>query len=249
MEFSNQFLAFWCAIAMLSFLFLFFKTAPYGRYIKPGLDKTMPSRLGWIIMETPTVYLMVFFIFFYIDSMLLVQWVFVGVWLLHYLHRSLIWPFRARLKQKRMPYLVVALAFVFNTVNVSIQAIWIFKFTSYETSWLYSFPFIVGLLIFLIGMYINIRSDNILFNLRKQKGPGYHLPEGFLFNKVSSPNYLGEFIEWFGWAIMTWNLAGLIFFIWTVANLLPRAISNHKWYKENFDSYPDDRKVIIPNFY
>ena len=249
MEFSNQFLAFWGAIAMLSFLFLFFKTAPYGRYIKPGLDKTMPSRLGWIIMETPTVYLMVFFIFFYIDSMLLVQWVFVGVWLLHYLHRSLIWPFRARLKQKRMPYLVVALAFVFNTVNVSIQAIWIFKFTSYETSWLYSFPFIVGLFIFLIGMYINIRSDNILFNLRKQKGPGYHLPEGFLFNKVSRPNYLGEFIEWFGWAIMTWNLAGLIFFIWTVANLLPRAISNHKWYKENFDSYPDDRKVIIPNFY
>ena len=98
-------------------------------------------------------------------------------------------------------------------------------------------------------MYINIRSDNILFNLRKQKGPGYHLPEGFLFNKVSSPNYLGEFIEWLGWAIMTWNLAGLMFFIWTVANLLPRAISNHKWYKENFDSYPDDRKAIIPNLY
>ena len=249
MEFSNQFLAFWGAIALLSFFFLFFKTAPYGRYIKPGLGKTMPSRLGWIIMETPTVYLMVFFIFFYIDSMLLVQWVFVGVWLLHYLHRSLIWPIRARLKQKRMSYLVVTLAFIFNTVNVSIQAIWIFKFTSYETSWLYSFPFIIGLLIFLIGMYINIRSDNILFNLRKQKGPGYHLPEGFLFNKVSSPNYLGEFIEWLGWAIMTWNLAGLMFFIWTVANLLPRAISNHKWYKENFDSYPDDRKAIIPNFY
>ena len=78
MEFSNQFLAFWGAIALLSFFFLFFKTAPYGRYIKPGLGKTMPSRLGWIIMETPTIYLMVFFIFFYIDSMLLVQWIFVG---------------------------------------------------------------------------------------------------------------------------------------------------------------------------
>ena len=53
MELSNQFLAFWGAIAFISFVFLFFKTAPYGRYIKPGLGKTMPSRLGWIIMETP----------------------------------------------------------------------------------------------------------------------------------------------------------------------------------------------------
>ena len=249
MEFSNQFLAFWSAIALISFFFLFFKTAPYGRYIKPDLRNTIPSRLGWIVMETPTIYLMVFFIFFFLDNLLLVQWVFVGVWLLHYLHRSLIWPIRARIKQKKMTLLVVILAFIFNTVNVSIQAIWIFKFGNYETNWLYSFPFITGLFIFLVGMYINIRSDNILFNLRKVNGPGYHLPRGFLFNKVSSPNYLGEFIEWLGWAIMTWNLAGLIFFVWTVANLLPRAVSNHKWYKENFDNYPDDRKIIIPNFY
>jgi len=48
---------------------------------------------------------------------------------------------------------------------------------------------------------------------------------------------------------MTWNLAGLMFFVWTIANLLPRAISNHKWYKKNFDAYPDDRKVIVPNLY
>ena len=249
MEFNNQFLTFWSAIALISFCFLFFKTAPYGRYIKPGLGKTISSRLGWIIMETPAIYLMVFFIFFFIESLLLVQWIFVGVWLLHYVHRSLIWPLRARIKQKKITLLVVALAFIFNAVNVSIQAIWIFKFGSYETSWLYSFPFISGLFIFLLGMYINIRSDNILFNLRKDKGPGYHLPKGFLFEKVSSPNYLGEIIEWLGWAIMTWNLAGLLFFAWTVANLLPRAISNHKWCKNNFDDYPDTRKIIIPNFY
>ena len=249
MDFSNQFLIIWGVVALISFFFLFFKTAPYGRFTKPGLGRTIPSRFGWIIMESPTVFLMIFFVYLYIDTMVLVQWILLGVWLMHYVHRTLIWPIRARLKEKKMSLLVVALALIFNTVNVSIQAIWIFKFTNYETSWLYSFPFIIGLSIFLVGMYINIRSDNILFNLRKEKGPGYHVPQGFLFNKVSSPNYLGEFMEWLAWAIMTWNLAGLIFFIWTVANLLPRAISNHKWYKENFDDYPDERKIIIPNFY
>ena len=63
---------------------------------------------------------------------------------------------------------------------------------------------------------------------------------------MSSPNYLGEMIEWLGWAIMTWSLAGLVFFFWTVANLLPRAVANHKWYKKKFPDYPSDRKAIIP---
>ena len=86
-----------------------------------------------------------------------------------------------------------------------------------------------------------------MINLRKEKGDGYHIPKGFLFNRVSNPNYLGEFIEWLGWAIMTWSWAGLVFFLWTVCNLFPRAISNHKWYKSKFEDYPQERKAIIPN--
>ena len=53
-------------------------------------------------------------------------------------------------------------------------------------------------------------------------------------------------IEWLGWAIMTWSFAGLVFFFWTVANLLPRALANHRWYQEKFPEYPTDRKAIIP---
>ena len=98
----------------------------------------------------------------------------------------------------------------------------------------------------LIGLYINVTSDNILIALRKNNEEEYSIPKGFLFNKISSPNYLGEMIEWLGWAIMTWSLAGLVFFFWTVANLLPRAIANHKWYKKEFENYPSNRKAIIP---
>jgi protein-S-isoprenylcysteine O-methyltransferase Ste14 len=95
-------------------------------------------------------------------------------------------------------------------------------------------------------MVINIKSDDILFKLRDKGDVGYKTPKGWLFNKVSCPNYLGELIEWVGWAIATWSLAGLSFALWTVANLVPRAISHHKWYKENLNDYPEKRKVLIP---
>ena len=45
---------------------------------------------------------------------------------------------------------------------------------------------------------------------------------------------------------MTMNLAGLIFFFWTLANLLPRALSNHEWLKREFEDYPKNRKAVIP---
>ena len=53
-------------------------------------------------------------------------------------------------------------------------------------------------------------------------------------------------IEWLGFAVMTFSIPGFVFFIWTVANLLPRAIATHKWYKEKFDDYPSKRKILIP---
>ena len=95
-------------------------------------------------------------------------------------------------------------------------------------------------------MIINIKSDDILMKLRKNYGEGYHSPRGFLYKYVSCPNYLGEILEWMAFAIMTWSLAGLSFMIWTMANLVPRAIKGHQWYHSKFESYPKDRKAIFP---
>ena len=89
-------------------------------------------------------------------------------------------------------------------------------------------------------------SDYLIVGLRKKNGPGYHLPNKFLHKYISSPNYFGEIIEWIGWAVLTWSVSGLVFLIWTIANLFPRAIAHHKWYKEKFDDYPENRKAIIP---
>jgi protein-S-isoprenylcysteine O-methyltransferase Ste14 len=165
----------------------------------------------------------------------------------HYFNRSFIWPMRAQSSNKTMPLMVVFSAIGFNFVNFFFQGTWIFLLSDYGYGWIPTIPFAIGLGLFFIGFYINFRSDEIMINLRKEKGEGYFIPNGFLFNKISNPNYFGEFIEWLGWAIMTWSWAGLVFFLWTICNLFPRAISNHRWYQENFEDYPKDRKAVIPN--
>ena len=95
-------------------------------------------------------------------------------------------------------------------------------------------------------MFINIKSDYIINSMKRNKGPGYHIPDQFLYKYLSAPNYFGEIIEWLGWAILTFSISGFVFLIWVIANLFPRAIAHHKWYKDKFENYPKERKAIIP---
>ena len=92
-----------------------------------------------------------------------------------------------------------------------------------------------------MGYYTTKRSDLILAGLRTDSADDYQIPRGFLYRYVSSPNYLGETVQWFGWGLMTLSPAAWVFISWTVANLLPWAISHHRWYQENFPDYPITR--------
>ena len=93
---------------------------------------------------------------------------------------------------------------------------------------------------------VNLISDNELFKIRKNLGKGYGIPNGGFYRWVTCPNYLGEILEWIGWAIACWSLAGCSFAIWVIANLVPRARSNHQWYHEQFKDYPKKRKILVP---
>ena len=105
---------------------------------------------------------------------------------------------------------------------------------------------IAFILLFLFGFIINIQSDNYLLSLRKPGESGYSIPKGRWFGLVSCPNHFGEILEWTGFALMAWNLPAFSFAVWTAANLIPRAISHHKWYHAHFEHYPADRKAVIP---
>ncbi|MDE0747823.1 MAG: hypothetical protein OSB23_08570 [Porticoccaceae bacterium] len=240
------FISLWAAVALLACIYLFFIDAPYGRHIRDGWGPKISARLGWILMESPCVILMIVYALTVRDQLDTIHEIFLLIWLTHYIHRAFIYPFVIGMSNPKMPFSIALTAFFFNITNVSIQAFGIFYFTQYSSDWMQSTPFIIGILLFVLGMLINIRSDYVIAALRKEKGPGYHLPNKFLHKYVASPNYLGEIIEWTGWALLTWNISGVVFLLWTIANLLPRAVSNLRWYREKFEDYPTSRKALIP---
>ena len=240
------FLLVWVTVAIITFIYLFFESAPYGRHIKDGWGVKISARLGWVVMESPCVFLMILYAILVYDQLKNYHIIFLILWLTHYIHRTLIYPFAIKVTNPYMPISIAASAFFFNIINVSIQAYGIFYFTQFSQDWLVSNTFKIGLGLFLIGMYINIRSDYIMISLKKEKGSGYHIPNSFLYKYLSAPNYFGEIIEWLGWAVLTWSMSGLVFLIWVIANLFPRAISHHKWYLNKFEDYPKNRKAIIP---
>jgi 3-oxo-5-alpha-steroid 4-dehydrogenase 1 len=105
------------------------------------------------------------------------------------------------------------------------------------------------LVLFGLGLIVNQVSDNLLINLRKPEEIGYKIPQGFLFNYISCPNYLGEIVQWIGFALMAWNFPAFTFLIWTAANLLPRVSGHHQWYQDHFKDYPKNRKALIPRIW
>ena len=240
------FITIWVFIAICTFIYLFYESAPYGRHIKNGWGMEIPARLGWVVMESPCVILMIAYALIVKDQLNIIHQIFILLWLTHYVHRTFIYPFAVEMTNPKMPISIALSAFFFNIVNVSIQAFGIFYFTEYSSDWISSPIFISGLTLFLIGMFINMKSDYYIASMKKIKGPGYHIPDGFLYKYISAPNYFGEIIEWIGWAILTWSISGVVFLIWVIANLFPRAISHHRWYKNKFDNYPKNRKAIIP---
>jgi protein-S-isoprenylcysteine O-methyltransferase Ste14 len=234
------------AAGALVFVSLFFITAPYGRHSRTGWGPSMSNRLGWIIMESPAALAFVLVYALGRHALEPAPLALAGLWLVHYVHRSFIFPLRMTGAKRPMPLSVAAMAIVFNVVNAYLNARWVSQLGSYPTSWLSDPRFVLGAIAFFFGMAINIQSDNILFSLRKPGESGYKIPEGGVYRLVSMPNYLGELIEWAAWAVASWSLAGLSFFVFTFANLVPRAVANHRWYRETFADYPKERRAVIP---
>jgi 3-oxo-5-alpha-steroid 4-dehydrogenase 1 len=234
----------WASIGLGSFILLQFVNAPYGRHVKNGWGPQISNKLGWIIMEAPSFLII---LYFYLTSN---QGLYASMlsilWLLHYVNRTFIYPFRIRTKGKKMPLIIVGSAIFFNCINAGLNGYFLANFESYSSDSFYHLNFIIGLSLFIIGFFINQKSDHILIHLRKPGETGYKIPQGFLFKFISCPNLFGELIQWTGYALMAWNYPALTFLVWTFANLLPRALGHHQWYKNRFDDYPKRRKAVIP---
>ena len=235
----------WIGIALSVFFLLLRITAPYGRHSSEKWGPMVDNHIGWMIMELPALTVMCYCLISAISGPFVII-VMAGLFCLHYINRTVIFPFRIHTRGKKMPLVIVVSAVFFNLVNTFFLSWYFLHFSIYPDNY-YTHPeFIAGIVLFFAGMYINWSADNRLIRLRKPGETGYKIPQGWLFSYISCPNLLGELIEWGGFAILCWNLPALSFFIWSVANLLPRALAHHRWYKTHFVDYPAGRKAIIP---
>ena len=227
-----------------AFVALFFVVAPYGRHARAGWGWAIPDRVGWALMESPSLVLFGAIFFagpHHAEPAPLALW---AMWTVHYANRTIVYPLRIK-SNKRMPVAIAAMAFVFNVTNATMNASWIGALGAYASDWVSRPRFILGAALFVGGMIVNVDADRRLFALRASKS-GYAIPRGGLYDLVSCPNYLGEICEWIGWAIASWSLGGLAFAFFTFANLAPRALANHAWYKRTFDDYPRGRRALVP---
>ncbi len=250
--FFNSFLVAMVVLAAIFAFTLVKGPAGYGQYTTRRWGATINDRAGWVIMELPVVLLFAYYWLTSERTFAAAPLIFCLLFNLHYLQRTFVFPMLIR-GSNQMPWSIIVSGMVFNSANAFMQGVWIFFLSPadlYTADWLATPQFVIGTALFLTGFAVNLHSDRIIRNLRQPGDTAFHIPRGGMFRYVTSANYFGELTEWVGWAVMTWSWPGLVFAVWTFANLGPRANTHHNWYIRKFGAeYPSDRKRMIPFVY
>ena len=235
---------------IVTFISLLFLKAEYGRHNNRSEKWLIVSdTFAWIFQEFPTLAISMFYTlnyFLYSEKINYIKFIFISFYNLHYIHRTLIYPFKLLSKSKKMPIDIVIMAFTFNIFNATMINRSIFLFSEYNSQIFFTRSFYFGSLLYFLGMFINLYHDYYILNEKKKRNGNYFIPKSFLFNYISCPNYLGEIIEWIGFAIASQNSCAFLFAISTFSNLFPRALTHNEWYRAKFKEYPNNIKAIIP---
>ena len=243
--------AIWTALALPALVSGLVGRDYFGRVGGQSLGPQIPARWGWFLMELPALATLPAI---YLTGTRLtggngwwgVSDLLVGVWATHYAHRTLIWPWLVQRKGSRMPAVTCAAGFGFNIVNGLLFGWFLTRLASYPDDWFGDVRFVAGAAAMTLGAAVNIWADYHLSRLRNATPGRAVLPVNGPYRLVSCPNLMGEMLEWAGFALMSWSLPGLSFAIWTWANLIPRALWRHRWYQQQFDNYPSNRRAFIP---
>ena len=250
LENYTQFVYAWASLGIVAGIAIyFFKLMPISGKIDNhtgALLGSVDKRLAWIIMETPILFSVCFF-YLAGKNPINASAIIVVFFILHYSNRALVYPYRIKTKGKRIPTSSILMTMTFYSINGYLIGYYLGSLKSYPIEWLYDPRFLVGSTLFLFGFIVNIKSDNILINLRGPNESGYKIPKGGFFKYVSCPNYFGETVEWIGFAIMCWSIPGAMYALWVGITLVTTGLSAHSWYLEKFgDEYPKERKAVIP---
>lgn len=247
-------LAVWVATAAVTFPFLFTTNAPYGKFGSNSWGPTVNGRVGWFLQEiiSPATLLIGVFRGSSVFSDLATGAsadraylrVLVALWCAHYANRAVLYPATRAMSDTALVTVLAAVAF--NVVNGLLVGAELAHGLERPTGVVRY----AGATTMAIGAWINVSSDARLRALRAKSGKAraYVMPTGGLFNLVACPHYLGECIEWLGFAALAnFSPSTLAFAFWTFANLFPRAVATRAWYRERFGkACPDHIRAMIP---
>jgi hypothetical protein len=252
---------------LVSSILFYFQPTTYGKLdggvlatnsmtSRHWLGPMLSSKWSWMIFESPSwiwVAILMYrdvnvdFVPVPLANLILVTWFFV-----HYIHRSVLYPFQVSSKSK-VPLGISACAFCYTFCNGYLQVYDLIYQQQFPEGYADSWQFLCGVVLTVVGFAIAYQSDHILLALKNANNDtakgDYQIPHGGLFRYVSSPHYLGELIEWTGFCIAcNFSLASISFVVWTAANLVPRAWHTHHWYRRKFRGEYDglNRRAICP---
>ncbi len=240
-------------MAAVVFVSLYFVTAGYGQFRTRQWGWSIDNRIAWTLMEAP-VFLVMFLIWFFSPiRWQLPQLVLFGLFQIHYFQRSFVFPWLMT-GRSQMPVAIMSMGVVFNVINGLMQGGGLYWYPNPDfqegATYLYRWNALLGILIFVIGLLINWHSDHVIRHLRKPGDTRHYLPQKGMYRYVTSANYLGELMEWIGFALAAATPVAWVFPIWTAANLVPRAHAIHNKYRQEFgDEAVGQRKRIIPFLY
>ncbi|XP_073331312.1 3-oxo-5-alpha-steroid 4-dehydrogenase 2-like [Pagrus major] len=224
---------------------------PYGRYVEPKA-RCCPARLGWFLQEVPAFLLPLLLLLFteepHTEPATSRHWtgrtLLLCTFMVHYFHRSFIYAFLTR--GRPVPLSIVLYAAIFCSLNGFLQGHHLLHCAQFEDTWLTSTRVAAGLLLFVVGMTVNIHSDHILRSLRRPGETVYRIPHGGMFEFVSGANFLGEIVQWCGYSVAAWSLPTFAFAFFTICSIGPRAYQHHRDYQRRFEDYPRSRRALIP---
>ncbi|CCA72761.1 related to steroid 5alpha-reductase [Serendipita indica DSM 11827] len=227
-----------------------FINAPFGRFSPADSKWMVDGNTSWMLME---IVAPVFFIATYLyapfspthnpPSLNHPSTLLAALFVIHYVNRAIISPLRSPGRSKSHIIIVIA-GIGFNIINAPLIAAFL------------SAPGNFGIALFVLGFVSNILHDEILYNIRRNAPTTpdgkhrYSIPQGYLYNYISYPNYFSEWVEFAGFALAAsprWEYTPPWMFL--VAEMLvmaPRAHRGHQWYHTKFPDYPTERRAVIP---
>jgi len=216
---------------------------------------SLPPRIGWWIMELPVTLSFVYFFFVRNgpQSRQPVPRFCAMLMCMHYAYRGWIYPLLLRSHpgaRSNFSYLPAFGGSMITITHGYLNARWFAEHGKHlRQSWLRNPCFIVGLITYLSGFTALVYHDYIMRELRPcPGGQRYCIPRGGLFEYSTQAVYFCEIWAWLGFFLVSFGPNGAFILLVSLANLVPRSVSSHRWYIEKFGAQYENlnRTMLIP---